>query len=341
VREKIAEYFRGWYARIPGSEVLVRPTREVSLPGLEAYRAERRSSSKTHQESNVVFYDAARAEIFVGDTFNDPERSASNRPFEAARDLPNIEASLRELFGLPVKIALKPGSRGVLLPLTVSIRQDKDEDAFALRDGFVSKDGSTLLLGEFHPIRESVSAFREKVLAQSEGVRKEKGGFLVTEFLDFQCERCRVRTPAVRQAVAARGGAIDVRFLPLVKMHDWAFAAAESGAALAAVKPGLYRRFEESIFERAEEMSAGAARELAADIAEAAGEREAYARELSSGRARERVVRDISLSLRLGIMETPSFIYRGALLPGERDALEVYLWESHPGPARRTPGRTE
>ncbi len=353
VRERIAGYFRAWYAHIPGSEVSVSPTREVVLPGLEAYKVERRSSSKSHQEENIAFYDAGRDEVFVGDLLHDPGRSNGNRPFDPGRDLSNIEASMAELFGLPVKVELGSTARGALLPLTISIRQDKDSDSFAARAGFVSKDGSTLMLGEFQPLAAGPAAFREKLLGQTEGARPRQGSptrqsrsgdgarFTVTEFLDFQCDRCRVRTPDVRRAVEEKGGTVEVRFLPLVKTHDWAFAAAESAAALAGVKPELYRRYEEAVFARSEGMSRAAARELASDIAEAAGARDAFAAELSSGRARARVLRDVDLAMRLGVMVTPAFLYRGTLLSGEKGLLETFLRESLKAPAQSTATPTE
>jgi protein-disulfide isomerase len=334
--ERLAAFFRGWYAHIPGSEVVVTPTRDVVLPGLETYRVERRSGSKAYQESNVVLYDAATREIFVGDAFQDPGRAGGRRMFEAGSDLPNMETALREAFGLPVKVELGTPARGALKPLKVLVSQEKDGDAVASRAGFVSNDGSTLMLGEFHPLSENPTAFREKLLGQSAGVRGEPGRFTVTEFLDFQCERCRVRTPSVRRLVAERGGTVEIRFLPLVRQHAWAFAAAESAAALAGVGFELYHRYEESVFARAEGMNAAAARELAADIADAAGVREAYNAELASGRARGRVLRDISLAERLGVMATPSFLFRGTLLPGEKGVLEDYLFASLPAAARPT-----
>jgi len=337
-RERIAGYFRAWYAYVPGSEVSVKPASEVVLPGFEAYKVERRSSSKAHQEENIAFYDVGRGEVFVGDLLHDPRRSVGNRSFDSRRDLPGIEASMGGLFGLPVKVELGEAApaRGALLPLTISIRQEKETDSFVARAGFVSKDGSTLMLGEFHPLAEGPAAFRERLLGQTAGVRVRPGRFIVTEFLDFQCDRCRVRTPDVRRAVEEKGGTVEVRFLPLVKQHEWSFAAAESAAALAGVRPELYRRYEETVFARSEGMNGAAARELASDIAEAAGARGAFAVELSSGRARARVVRDIGLAMRLGVMATPSFLYRGTLLPGEKGLLETFLWESLKTTAQRT-----
>jgi protein-disulfide isomerase len=345
VGDRIAAYFRGWYTHIPGSEIVARPTREVVLPGLEAYRVERHSNSKSHQESGIALYDAAAGEVFVGDVFNDPDRAAARRPFDRERDLPNIESSLREMFGLPVNVEVGSPSRVSLTPLTLSIRQGPESDAVASRTGFISNDGAVLMLGEFHPLSGSPEAFREKLLSRSEGVRVEPGSptrpgdgprFTVTEFLDFQCDRCRVRTPDVRRAVAERGGIMEVRFLPIVKMHDWSFAAAEAAAALAGVRTGLYQRYEETVFARSSGMTPAAAREIAADIAEAAGAREAFAAELSSGRAQGRVLRDIGLAMRLGVVATPSFLYKGTLLPGEKGQLEVYLFEQLPASPRRT-----
>ena len=302
---------------------------------------ERHSPSKSHQESGIALYDAAAGEVFVGDVFNDPERAAAHRPFDRDRDRPNIEASLRAMFGLPVAVEVGSPSRVSLTPLTLSIRQEEEDDAVASRTGFISNDGAALMLGEFHSLAGSPEAYRERVLSRNEGIRVEPGRFTVTEFLDFQCDRCRVRTPDVRREVAEKGGTVEVHFLPIVKMHNWAFAAAEAAAALAGVRPELYRRYEESVFARASGMSPAAARELAADIAEAAGVREAYGAELSSGRARGRVLRDIGLAMRLGVVATPSFIYKGALLPGEKGQLEVYLFERLPASPRPTPRRAK
>jgi predicted DsbA family dithiol-disulfide isomerase len=332
-RDKIAAYFRGWYAHVPGSEVVVNGTKEVTVSGLEAWRVERKSTSKSHQESNVVLYDPAAGEIFVGDVFHDPDRAKAGRPLDPGRDVPDMEAALRDLFGLPVKVELQSPPRGALRPLTVSVLEDKEQNAYATRAGFVSGDGATLMLGEFRPSSESPAAFRAKLLGERPGVRVEPGRFTVTEFMDFQCDRCRVRTPDVRRLVLEKGGTVEIRFLPLVKQHAWAFAAAESAAALFAVKPELYRRYEESVFARSEGMSVAAARELASDIASAAGAGETYAAEIASGRARGRVLSDISLAMRLGIVATPSFLYRGALVPGEKGQLEDYLFLSLRAPA--------
>src|SRR5207253_2039598 len=110
-------------------------------------------------------------EIFVGDVFQDPARARARRALEAGSDLPSMETALGEAFGLPVRVELANPVRGALKPLKILVSQEKNGDAFASRPGFVSNDGSTLMLGEFHPLSENPAAFREKLLGQSESVR--------------------------------------------------------------------------------------------------------------------------------------------------------------------------
>lgn len=332
---QLEQYLADWYASIPGTRIAVTTTREVSVPGFSAWRLERKvdnPAAAARAESGLALADESRAEIFLGEVLHDPDRLAAKKPFEAGRDLPNVRASLQEMLGLPARVELSPaaGARGVLLPMTVQLRQD--ENAWSSMPGFVSSDGATVLLGEFRPMAEPIVDWRRKLLAARPGVRADAGAWAVTEFLDFQCERCKRRTPEARRAAASHGGTVESRFLPLVKQHEWSFAAAECAAALAGAGvsgPSLYRRYEEAVFGRFESMSAASAREVAADLAESAGAKAAFESELSSGRARERVLRDLELATRLGIHGTPTFVLDGRIVPGERGYLENALFVLH------------
>jgi len=322
-RDRLARYYREWFSVCPGTRVTVAEDRELTIPGFDAYRVERHCNLKNREEQAVTLVDPARREVFVGQVLHSDERR--DQPFAAATDFPVLAEALRGIFGTPVSLELGAGSRGALLPVRASIRQSSE--AAASMPGFVSQDGASLLLGEFVPLDEHPDALRERLLSESPGVRPPKGSFTVTAFIDFQCEKCRVRTPKVRDFAWTHGGALEIRFLPLVKVHNWAFAAAEQAAALAGVSPALYAKYEDALFPRAGGMTEKAARELAADVAEAAGAREAYEAEISSGRARQRVVRDIELALRLGLNGTPVFFYRGAQLTSEPDLAESYIRE--------------
>lgn len=327
-RQSLIRHFGGWFSYYPGSRVSVRETDEVAIPGLTAYRVQRHSESERHRESHVALVDAAGGEVFVGRVLHDDSRASSRRPFDPSSDVPSIEAHLTDLFGLPVGVTPGPGSRGALREIAIAVRQAPG--ASVSLPGYVSNDGASLLLGEFQTLKEGAEGFRRRLLAESPGVRSGPGEFTLVEFLDFQCDRCRVRAPEVRKFVSERGGSVEVHLLPLAKVHPWAFAAAESAAALASVASELFLEYEEGLFARAEGMTETAARGLAADIAEAGGSKEAFEAEVANGRARERVLSDIRLATRLGITGTPFFLHEGVLVSGERDLLETYLREKLP-----------
>jgi protein-disulfide isomerase len=74
-------------------------------------------------------------------------------------------------------------------------------------------------------------------------------------------------------------------------------------------------------------LNAAAVRDLASDIAEASGAKDKFEGELSSGRARQRVLRDIRLAIRLGLSGTPAFLHEGNFISGERELFEAYVKE--------------
>lgn len=320
-RERVSRYFGGWFAVCPGTQISAVAAPEIVIPGYEAYRVERRCDAKNRNELSIALVDSTRDEVFVGELLYSEERR--DRPFAPASDLPAIEGALRDAYGMPVSVRVDAGARGSLVPIRASLRLAAD--ASASLTGFVSQNGAAVLLGEFHPLAVAPERWREDALATSQGISPDKGRFGVTAFIDFQCEKCRQRTPQLREFVSSRGGAVEIRFLPLVKVHNWAFAAAESASALAGVSPALYTRYEEAVFPRAGSMTEAAARELAADVADAAGVRPAFDAEIVSGRARDRVVRDVELALRLGLNSTPVFFYRGAHLVSDPNLAESYI----------------
>lgn len=328
-RDRVLQYFGGWYSVCPNSKVSARPAPDIVVPGFESYRVSRECSAKNRDEVSIALVDPERDEVFVGQVLFDGARK--DRPFVPMSDLPAIRASLQETYGLPVALRLGKEARGSLIPLLITLKLA--EGALPSIPGFVSRDGAAVLIGEFHPLGTPPEQWRDAVLSESPGIAVSKGSgvtpakekFTVTAFIDFQCERCRVREPEVRTWVNAQGGAVSIRFLPLVKIHDWSYAAAESAAALGAISPELYAKYEETVFPRAASLNETGVRQIALDVAEAAGSRAAYEGELSSGRARDRVVADVTAALRLGLNGTPVFFFRGVFLTSEPNLVESYV----------------
>jgi len=333
VRDRISRYFAGWYSICPETRVTVNPVPEVKIAGFEIYRVERSCSLKSRNEMSITLFDPAKDEVVVGEFLHDDTRKG--RPFSEATDVPVLQGVLKDAFGVPVTIEVGKETRGPLKPFRASLRLA--EGASAAVQGYVSEDGATLLIGQFRPLSVAADEQRRRMLAESPGVRPRDGKYYVTAFVDFQCERCRLRAPQVADFVWSHGGgAVEYRFLPMIKVHDWAFAAAETAAALANVSPALYARYEQTVFPQASSMTPDSVRQAGADVAEAAGVGPAYREELSSGRARQRVARDVELAMRLGLNGTPVFFYDGAFLSSDTGVAENYI----EGRLKKVPGST-
>jgi len=106
-RQRLIHFFGGWYSWYPNSLIRVAGSREVEIAGFETYRVQRTCESRLHQESNVALVDRAKDEVFVGEVFHDLGRRMAKRPFDAAADVPPIEGSLAEAYGLPVRVKLQ------------------------------------------------------------------------------------------------------------------------------------------------------------------------------------------------------------------------------------------
>ncbi len=321
-RDRITSYFVGWYSICPETKVAVTPVAEVRLAGFETYRVERTCALKNRNDMSVTLFDPAKDEVFVGEFLHDQTRQG--KPFSEAGDVPVLQSILEDAYGVPVTIELGKDARGPLRPFRG--RLQLAPGASAEVSGFVSEDGATLLLGAFRPLSVPPDELRRKMLAESPGIRPREGKYYVTAFVDFQCERCRLRSPQIADfAFTHGGGAVEYRSLPMIRVHDWAYAAAETAAALANVSPALYARYEQTVFPQASSMTPESVRQVGADVAEAARVGPAYREELSSGRARQRVARDVELALRLGLNGTPVFFYEGAFLTSDKGAAESYI----------------
>jgi protein-disulfide isomerase len=321
-RDRISSYFAGWYSFCPETKVAVTPAAEVKLAGFETYRVERTCTLKNRNDMSVTLFDPARDEVFVGEFLHDDTRQG--KPFSEATDLPALASILQDAYGAPVTLEVGKDPRGTLKPFRGRLQLAPGASAEVA--GFVSEDGATLLLGAFRPLSTPPDALRRKLLAESPGVRPREGKYYVTAFVDFQCERCRLRAPEIADFTWTHGGgAVEYRFLPMMRVHNWAWAAAETAAALANVSPPLYARYELTVFPQASSMTPESVRQVGADVAEAAGVGAAYREELSSGRAAKRVAGDVELALRLGLNSTPVFFYEGASVTSEKGTAESYI----------------
>ena len=101
VPTRLSRYFTAWYPICPNTHVTVARVPEIAITGYESYRVERKCDAKNRNEMSVTLVSTSKDEVFVGEVLHsDAPRSG---PFSAGKDLPPLEAALREALRGPAR----------------------------------------------------------------------------------------------------------------------------------------------------------------------------------------------------------------------------------------------
>ena len=225
---------------VPGTRVTVVEAREVAIPGTRRTRPSASCELKNRNESNITLVDNGRQ----GDLCRPgPPRRHPARPALFRRGGPSRRPRRPRRTSSAFRWC-SPGTERRDPRSCPSRRASRRRPApLATLRGFVSEDGASILLGEFFPLSESPEATRARLLAEEQPAPPAQ-----SHLHDHRLHRLPVRAlPRAHAAdsrlrVVSHGGAMAIRYLPLVKIHDWAFAAAEAAAALANVSPASGRQ---------------------------------------------------------------------------------------------------
>lgn len=150
----------------------------------------------------------------------------------------------------------------------------------------------------------------------------------LVEYLDLECEACAAYYPIVKQLKAEHGEDVQfvVRYFPLPGHKNGRLAAY---AAEAASRQGKFWDMHDLLYERQREWGERPAADpsIFEEYARQLGlDMEQYAADVSSDSVRERVERDISSGMKLGVTGTPTFFLNGEKLKNPR-GLEAFKRE--------------
>lgn len=137
----------------------------------------------------------------------------------------------------------------------------------------------------------------------------------LVEYSDFQCPACRAYAPLVRQVMEANPDSVRVvyRHFPLAQ-HQNAEIASYAGEA--AAKQDKFFEFHDILFDRQDDWAeednptdlfTKYAEELELDV-------DQFKTDMNSGESKERVERDLTEGIGLGVNSTPSFFLNGSKL---------------------------
>jgi protein-disulfide isomerase len=140
--------------------------------------------------------------------------------------------------------------------------------------------------------------------------KRSSTGKVFSWHLDYQCPGCRgLGTSGIMEKIVANGHEVDVRMFPLVEMHPDAHLAAQ--AAMAAAAQGKFPEMHAKL------VSGGIDRKSLSEHAQAIGlDVERFNTELDGGHYSEVVDDDMAAGAAMGVHGTPTFSFKGQVLPG-------------------------
>ncbi len=157
---------------------------------------------------------------------------------------------------------------------------------------------------------ETIIPREDLVAADSVSKGATESATYLVEFSDFQCPSCKAVAPLVDALVAQYGDQLRFvyRHFPL-DQHP--FAEISARAAEAAGMQGKFWEMHALLFENQERLSEDVINELAQSLAL---DMDQFALDLDSAQLKDKVQRDRSLGLRLGVNSTPTFFLNGKKL---------------------------
>ncbi|MCS7183432.1 MAG: thioredoxin domain-containing protein [Thermoanaerobaculum sp.] len=190
-------------------------------------------------------------------------------------------------------------------------------------------DGKYLIIGEVWPLTKDPRQVRRERLA--EAPREPDFGpsnakVTVVEFSDLQCPACKRAWADLKPIMQKLGVAHVSAHFPLVNAHPWAFRASVAAVCFLMKDRSLLPSFKDFMFAQQADLKLETVDDAIFTFASQQGVGEGSLRDCYlKDKAIQRVLDDLALGYRLGVMGTPSYFAGGEHLPLEPKAFEARL----------------
>lgn len=196
----------------------------------------------------------------------------------------------------------------------------------------MSADAKYLVLGASWPLDRDPRAVRRDIL-DSElvvwDVGHDKGVLKFIEFSDYECPACKRAWGEIKPVLAQLGD--DLRHgmvnYPLIRSHPWAFRAAVGGSCIASLWHDKFTAFKEEMYRLQDTLTVETVDDAVFGFLDqhALDEKTFRACYLKDA-AIDRVLAQIELGQRLGVLATPSYFVNGEHVTyGDKEALAARL----------------
>ncbi|MGQ9496639.1 MAG: thioredoxin domain-containing protein [Thermoanaerobaculaceae bacterium] len=193
----------------------------------------------------------------------------------------------------------------------------------------ITGDGKYLIIGESWPLGKDPRQVRRERMREAQMVpdfAAPGAKVTVVEFSDMQCPACKRAWAELKPILEKLPVAHVSAHFPLVTSHPWAFRAAAAAVCLGQKERSLIPIFKDFMFARQGEIKLETVDDAVFAFLSQRGLNEGdFRRCYMTEPILQRVLDDLALGYRLGVMGTPSYFAGGEHLPLEPKAFEARL----------------
>lgn len=193
----------------------------------------------------------------------------------------------------------------------------------------VTGDGKYLIIGDSWPLGKDPRQVRRERMGEAQLVPDFAAPAVkvtVVEFSDMQCPACKRAWGELKPILEKLPVAHVSAHFPLVTSHPWAFRAAAAAACLGQKDRSLIPAFKDFMFARQSEIRLESVdNAIFAFLSQRRLDEGDFRRCYMAEPSLQKVLEDLSLGYRLGVLGTPSYFAGGEHLPLEPKAFETRL----------------
>jgi hypothetical protein len=333
--DAVQRFARGFMTYYPESVYEVRLDHAGTTPSgpYSVYTVVRSVAGEKNSEQVALVVDESTRMVTAGLVApvppTDPPISADNLPRFVTNGLPAVLAQVFPSVKVRVRWPGTPARPGAVLALTIDVSTGYGWAHMPLG---LTADGRYMALGGVWSLdRDPREARREvidpKLVQWDPG--HEHAVLDVVEFSDYECPACKRGWSEMKPALAQLGDAVHhgiVNF-PLVTNHPWAFRAAVAGSCIGTMWPDKLLAFKEEMYRLQDTMTVSAVDDAVFGFLDQQGLSKATFLGCHMKDAPiDRVLEQMDLGHRLGVLGTPTYYAGGEVLPfGRRDVVVARL----------------
>jgi protein-disulfide isomerase len=338
IQEEAQRFTLAFLSYAPASSAQATVDHDVTTPAgryltLTVRRTSLRNEKNPEQLNMVV--DAGQNTAAVGMLLPlphvQPEVTPQNLPAFIEQELPALMSKLMQA-DVQVRWPVIPLRPGPVVALTAAVQTGYGRMKMPIA---ITADAKWLVIGGSWPLDRDPRPLRREML-KSATVEWDPGHddapLKVVEFSDYECPACKRGWGEVAPIFASFGSKLrhGVANFPLVSNHPWAFRAAVAGVCISQLWPDKLLEFKEEMYRLQSALSVetlddaifGFLTRESLDTAPFAKFKSCFLKDP----AIDKVLNNLDVGYRLGVMGTPTYYANGEMLPyGQSDWIRKRL----------------